>query len=844
MAPTGCPIWLACLDAHPVYCKRMNRGETGAGKRLSQKRETTTDMVEQQGRDGQRVGNYRLVRLLGRGGFAEVYLAEHFYLNTQAAVKLLSTQLAHEGIDGFRKEAQMIASLVHPHIVRVLDFGVEDSIPYLAMDYAPNGTLRQRHPRESRLPLQVVVNYVQQVAGALQYAHDRRLIHRDVKPENMLVGRNDEVLLSDFGIALVAQSSRYQSTQNIAGTLAYMAPEQIQAHPRPASDQYALGIVAYEWLGGQRPFQGTMTEIAIKHATAAPPSLRQLVPDLPQAVEHVILTALHKDPHDRFPSAQAFAQALEQASRQAPASGQTSGPPTGSQLQYMPGYPAASFGSSQSTIGRPPFPGVQSQGQTLSASTAPPYPPAHMPPPSRPGPFPDPTTTEQTPPRGAYSQGQTLPPSYPPAWTPYSHLPGPLAGSTTTEQTPPRGAYNQGQTLPPSYPLAWMPPAHVPGPTTSAWQTAQPLLPTKRRFSRRLALSALAGGAAVVGSAVAYYTFTSASHGPSALPGQTPAPTTSPLPTTTASVPSGTSIAPLMTFTDHAKVIWAVCWSPDGRYIASASDDGTSHVWNVTTRQRVLSYHSGIQPAQSDDGAYSVAWLPDSSGIAVGFADGTAQTVNLANRRQTGLYDSAAGGDLSGHLYAVSFSPDGRYLALGGFFSDDIQIFDLETKRRIRDLSGHTDSVWSLAWSHNGRSLASGSADATARVWDWQSGKLLLLYDKHGDDVRAVSWSPDDTQIVSSSLTGPVYIWTADTGQTQLTYGSSSDFEILAAAWSPDGRYIASASGSDATTHVWNPRNGQLVRAFPASAINSVSWSPDATRLVTANNSVVQVWHL
>jgi WD40 repeat protein len=264
----------------------------------------------------------------------------------------------------------------------------------------------------------------------------------------------------------------------------------------------------------------------------------------------------------------------------------------------------------------------------------------------------------------------------------------------------------------------------------------------------------------------------------------------------------------------------------------------------VTTRQRTLSYHSGIQPAQSDDGAYSVTWLPDSAGIAVGFADGTAQIVNLASRRQTGAYDSTTGGDLSGHLYAVAISPDGRYLALGGFFSDDIQIFDVGTQRRVRDLSGHTDSVWSLAWSHNGRYLASGSADTTARVWDWQSGKLLLIYDKQGADVRAVSWSPDDTHIVSCGLSGPVYIWTSDTGQTQLTYGTQADFEILAAAWSPDGRYIASASGSDATTHVWNARNGQLLRAFPASAINSVSWSPDATHLVTANNSVVQVWQM
>ncbi|MGZ3618283.1 MAG: serine/threonine protein kinase [Ktedonobacteraceae bacterium] len=273
-------------------------------------------MVEQASHNGQRIGNYRLIKLLGRGGFAEVYLAEHIHLNTQAAVKLLSTQLANEDITLFRNEARMIAGLLHPHIVRVLDFGVENSVPYLVMDYAPNGTLRLLHPKGSRLPLQLVISYVQQIASALQYAHEQRVIHRDIKPENMLIGRNQEILLTDFGIALVAQSSHYQKAQDIAGTLAYMAPEQIQAHPRPASDQYSLGIVVYEWLGGQRPFQGTMTEIAIKHATATPPSLRLYAPEVPVAIEQVVLKALQKNPHDRFPTIIAFAQALEQASNQ------------------------------------------------------------------------------------------------------------------------------------------------------------------------------------------------------------------------------------------------------------------------------------------------------------------------------------------------------------------------------------------------------------------------------------------------------------------------------------------------------------------------------------------------
>jgi hypothetical protein len=151
----------------------------------------------------------------------------------------------------------------------------------------------------------------------LQYAHDQRVIHRDVKPENMLVGEHNELLLSDFGIAIVDQSSRYQSTPNMVGTMAYIAPEQIQGHPRTASDQYSLGIVVYEWLSGDRPFQGSMIEIVAQHLAALPPSLCEKMPTLSPDVEHVVLIALAKDPKQRFGSVQAFATALEQASRAA-----------------------------------------------------------------------------------------------------------------------------------------------------------------------------------------------------------------------------------------------------------------------------------------------------------------------------------------------------------------------------------------------------------------------------------------------------------------------------------------------------------------------------------------------
>src|SRR5579859_1608038 len=239
---------------------------------------------------GQQFGNYRLLRLLGEGGCAQVYLGEHIYLKTTAAIKVLLSNLPHNDLQVFLNEARTVARLRHPHIVRVLEFGVtSESVPFLAMTYAPNGTIRDHHPRHTRIPLDNIVVYVNQVAAALQFAHDHKLIHRDVKPENILLGRHDEVLLSDFGIAVAARNTYSDHKVGVGGTVIYMAPEQLQGRPRPASDQYSLGVIVYEWLSGEPPFKGAaFMATAVLHLHTPPPSLQGKVPDLSPAIEAVI----------------------------------------------------------------------------------------------------------------------------------------------------------------------------------------------------------------------------------------------------------------------------------------------------------------------------------------------------------------------------------------------------------------------------------------------------------------------------------------------------------------------------------------------------------------------------
>jgi serine/threonine protein kinase len=263
---------------------------------------------------GQQLGNYRLIRLLGKGGFAEVYLGEHIHLRTRAAIKVLQMRLAENNAEAFIQEARMVAHLIHPHIIRVLDFGVREAVPFLVMDYAPGGTLRQRYLRGMPLPATTLFPHITQIATALQYAHNNKLVHRDVKPENMLIGANNEVLLTDFGLALTAYNTP-SAKKDMSGTVTYMAPEQVQGRARPGSDQYSLAVVVYEWLTGTLPFLGSMKEIATQQVLAPPPSLRDKTPNISYEVERVVFKALAKNPLQRFATIMDFAEALQEASQ-------------------------------------------------------------------------------------------------------------------------------------------------------------------------------------------------------------------------------------------------------------------------------------------------------------------------------------------------------------------------------------------------------------------------------------------------------------------------------------------------------------------------------------------------
>jgi serine/threonine-protein kinase len=281
---------------------------------------------------GTRIGNYEIQALLGSGGMASVYRGFDTNLRRPVAIKVLSDAAAAQpGLAArFRQEAQIIAGLHHPNIVKVYDFGEHSGLTYMVQELLPGPTLEQRlrdlAARGERIGRDDALAIVGQLAGALDAAHAAGIIHRDVKPANAIWNASGALALTDFGIAKnTLGEARHTQVGMVIGTPNYISPEQARGQaPTPASDIYSLGVVLYELLAGKPPFEGDTMSIVMDHIQTPPPPLSQLRPDLPADVETVVQQALAKDPAARFKRAAALVTALEQAWFLAPAAAQSS----------------------------------------------------------------------------------------------------------------------------------------------------------------------------------------------------------------------------------------------------------------------------------------------------------------------------------------------------------------------------------------------------------------------------------------------------------------------------------------------------------------------------------------
>jgi len=287
--------------------------------------------------EGQQLGRYRFQRLLGSGGMGEVYLATDTIINRQVAIKVIRAEATpypnanatQEAARLFQREMKAIAALDHPHILPLYDYGESrvnaGTFTYMVMPYRPDGSLTswlQRRGRAEPLSPQEVASLVDQAASALQHAHNRQVIHQDVKPANFLIQSDEEylsrpnLLLADFGVAKFTATTS-SASQTVRGTPTSMAPEQWEGHAAPATDQYALAVMAYELLTGRPPFQGGLSQVMYQHLNTPPPPPSTFNPRIPGEIDAVLLRGLAKKPDERFPSISAFARAFQEAAQHA-----------------------------------------------------------------------------------------------------------------------------------------------------------------------------------------------------------------------------------------------------------------------------------------------------------------------------------------------------------------------------------------------------------------------------------------------------------------------------------------------------------------------------------------------
>jgi WD40 repeat protein/tRNA A-37 threonylcarbamoyl transferase component Bud32 len=743
---------------------------------------------------------YELLEKIGQGGMAIVYKARQEGLNRLVAFKMIlgGHRAGPKDLIRFLVEAEAVASIKHPNVVQVHEYGEADDRPFLAMEYLPGGTLADRLKREGRIAPQPAAELVAKLARAVQAAHDQEIVHRDLKPANVLFDAQGEPKVTDFGLAKRTTGIDHTQTQAVMGTPAYMSPEQAQGKSKfvgPQADVYALGVILYECLTGTRPFVHEDTRVLLVRVMADdpdPPSKH--VPGLPRDLELIALKCLEKEPEERYPTAAALAKDLTHFTAGEPVSVRAAS--TIEQVlrwaRRKPTQAAAyalsfavvvllAFGASLAVLW------WQAEGARETAEIA--------------------KTNAETAREGEEKERKN-------------------AESARDAEKKARGEVviakdklervEYGRT---------MQVAH------QEW-----------RDSNVIASLALLDGTRADLREWEWKYVQNLWHGESLeLRGYTEevtsvwwSPDGSRI-TTFSSEDEETRVLDARTgaklFTLEGRIL-SVSWSPDSSRIATtANDDETARVWDARSGAELLKL-------KGRGGVESVSWSPDGSRVAAACGDHTAR-----------VWDARSGAEmltLKGHTYPVnsaSWSPDGSRIATASN-DDTVRVWDARSGAEVL-LKRHAKSVYGASWSPDGSRIASHSDDDNfAQVWDARSGADLFTLKGHTNELSSASWSPDGSRIATTASDDETArVWDARSGAELLTLKGRD--AVTSVSWSPDGSFIATTARYDETARIWDARSGVEVLGLKGhtSAVNDVSWSPDGSRIATASSDkTVRVW--